>query len=500
MLLPILAAAVMVLAGIAAGYLGAAQLARQQAISGLNAGAERVSARLDEIIGETVSVFEILDNLHLPSCSENELLTMRTQVFNARFIRDIGRIQDAALICSAALGTLDSSHQSGGPDLHIPGELGLRTDREILVADRKRSMVIENPRYNAVVDPAVVKDLTSAVSEADVYLRPLSSESAHVHWHPLQGETEISVRGLAGEACSPESGLCVKLHQPLPEAIGGHQPTRIAMSGLGGAVGLALFVAVIASLRQHDTPEQRLRQAIMQRNIRANYQPIIRLPDQELIGFEALARWYDDDGRQIPADEFIGLAERCGLIGDISELMMQHIGNELSDWLRQNPEKVIAINIAPTELADPNLLIKIDCELLDRGVRPEQVMLEITERTMAADESVSKRVEILAQRGFRIYADDFGVGYCGLAYLNDMDVHGIKISHLFTAAVATDSPKAALVPRITQLARELGLDVIIEGVETLAQVEAMSNLLPIAVQGWLYSRDFSAKELIRRYG
>lgn len=500
LLIPGLAALILVAAGSAVGHFGAGQLARQQTVTGLKAGAERVSSRLDEIIGEAAGTFEALHALQLPTCGEAELLAMRTQLFNARFIRDIGRIEKSSLICSSALGILDPPYQSGRPDLRIHRGLGLRTDREILVADRKRSMVIESGRYNAVVDPAIVTDLTSAVSTAEVFLRPLGGESPSTDWHPFRQGVEISSRGLSGETCSSRSGLCIKLHQTLPVAADNHQPTRIAMSGLGGAVGLAVFFAMVASLRHNDTPEQQLRLAIRQRNIRANYQPIIRLPNQELIGFEALARWYDADGRQIPAEEFIELAEQSGLIGEISTLMMEQIGQELSGWLVQNPDKVIAINIAPAELADPDLLTKIDRELLNRGVRPEQIVLEVTERTMVADESVSQRIEVLAGRGFKIYADDFGIGYCGLAYLNDMDVHGVKISHLFTAAVATDSPKAALVPRITQLARELGLDVIIEGVETEAQVEAMSELIPIAVQGWLYSSDFSAEELIKRYG
>lgn len=491
-------AVALVLIGIAIGHLGSDQLATQQAQTELDSASERVSARFDAIIGEAESVFAELESLQLPLCSEEELLDMRARVFAARFLRDIGRLDDMTLLCSTALGRLTQPYRSSPADVTLAGGLGLKTDREVLAGEGTRTLVIEGEHYNALVDPAVVTDLAAAMDSAVMFLR--AGHSSRQEWHPFHSGTALPHKGLSSERCTAETGLCLLLHVPEHRITHWHAQTRLAMAGFGGAAGLALFLVIFMAVRQEDSPARCLRQALDRDRIRTVYQPIIRLPDHRLIGFEALARWHDANGSGIPAEEFITLAENSGLIGQISECMIRTIGEELSPWLKRHPERVIAINIAPAELDDDALLDKLERELIARGVKPDQIVLEITERTMVENAAAHARIEQLARRGFKIYADDFGVGYCGLAYLNDMDVHGIKISHLFTAAVATDSPKAALVPRITELARELGLDVIIEGVETGEQARSLAELEPILVQGWLYSHGVGIEELLQRFG
>ncbi len=493
----LLLALALVLAGMGLGHTGAGQMARQQAQTELDSASQRLAARFDAIIEEASRVFTQLGQSQEPRCSEAELLVMRTEVFNARFLRDVGRLDDSVLYCSTALGALDSPYRGGPPDITIANGLGLKTDREVLAGEDTRTMVIEDRNFNALVDPGVVTDLAAAMDEATLFLSDKST--ADREWHPFHSNTELTHDGLTSIQCNDRSGLCVMLHYPRDRLAAWQPQTRMAMAGFGGAAGLALFLVIFMGLRQEETPERRLRRALAHDWIHTVYQPIIRLPDHRLVGFEALARWRDDDGNGLPAEDFIALAERTGLIGQVSERMIRTIGKELSPWLKQHPECVIAVNIAPAELDDDALIEKLDRELIERGVRAEQVYIEITERTMVENESAHDRIEQLARRGFRVYADDFGVGYCGLAYLNDMDVHGIKISHLFTAAVATDSPKAALVPRITELARELGLDVVIEGVETREQADSLSELEPILVQGWLYSRGMDIEELTQRF-
>jgi sensor c-di-GMP phosphodiesterase-like protein len=488
---------VLVLAGVAAGHFGADQLARQQAQNELDEASDRLSVRFDAIINEARTVFDELERLRLPTCSEQELLNMRNRLFDARFLRDIGRLENMTLYCSTALGHLTEPYLSSEADVNIAVDLGVKTDRAVLAGQGTRTMVIEGEHFNALVDPAVVTDLAAAMESATLFLRAYGENGGN--WHPFQSGTELAHRGLSSERCSPDTGLCLLLHVSERRMFEGQSQARVAMAGFGGVAGLAVFLVIFIAVRQEESPEKRLRQALNKDWIHTVYQPIIRLPDHRLVGFEALARWKDDAGNEMPAEEFIALAERTGLIGRVSERIIRTIGRELSDWLKRNPDRVIAINIAPTELDDDALLEKLERELISRGVNPEQVMLEITERTMVENASAHERIEQLAHRGFRVYADDFGVGYCGLAYLNDMDVHGIKISHLFTAAVATDSPKAALVPRITELARELGLDVVIEGVETDAQARSLAELDPILVQGWLYSRGIAIDELIERF-
>lgn len=498
-------ALVTVVLGIAAGWYGGAWLQKLQAVTELQRSSERVHARLDEIISETTGVFESLDELPLRHCSDEMLLEMRTHLFEARFLKDIGGLQDRALICSTALGRLDQPLRSGLPDLQLPELIGLRLDRSVLASTRLRTMVIEQENFNALVDPRHVSDLVTSLGNTEIFLRAASDRGNSWQAFEASGQERLSslhrsrFPGLGNTSCNDDNGLCILLHH-LPDNTGaGQRETRLVISTLGGGLGLAFFLGALSLNRQRNMPEQALRRAIRQGDIKAVFQPIISLPDHELFGFEALARWNDNNKRAIPPDQFIALAESSGLINQISALMIRHIGEELGEWLAESGHRHIAINIAPSELADPSLLENLQKHLLDRGVNAGQIVLEITERTMLESESAGRQIEALTRLGFAVYADDFGVGYCGLGYLNELDMDGIKISQSFTAAVATESPKATLVPRIVEMAHELGLRVIIEGVETERQCQTLSELGPVMAQGWYFARELPADEVIRRF-
>lgn len=496
-------ALVLIVAGTGMGWHVAEQLQYRQVKEELTSVSWRVSERIDEILAETIMVFDELENLNMNRCSDELLLEMRTRLFEARFIQDIGGFESRSLFCSTALGRLDEPYRSGPPDLLLENGIGLRTDRTVLASDQMRTMVLERDPFNALVDIRTITDMVVSLNSGEIFLGYRDQDV----WHPFQvtGQKLFerldrpTSNDMLAKACSQHSDLCVLVHEYPGDQFNRHE-IRTVISSLGGALGLTLFFIGAALVRERHTPERKLERAINQGMIRAAYQPILTLPEQELVGFEALARWTDTNGRQIPPEQFIALAEECGLIEDISELMIEQIGNELGDWLSKRPNQRVAINIAASELAGQQLIENLDRHLLKRGVRPDQIILEVTERTMLQDEFAVQHIEKLNGKGFSIFADDFGIGYCGLAYLNDLDIQGIKISQSFTAAVATDSPKATLVARITELAQDLNLDVIIEGIETPEQCSALADLKPVMAQGWLFSRELSAAQLKRFFG
>jgi sensor c-di-GMP phosphodiesterase-like protein len=495
----------MMVTGTVLGWHLADQLQYRQTKQDLSELAERISTRMDEILVETILVFDELENLGMVQCSDELLLEMRTRLFEARFIQDIGGFEDRSLYCSTALGRLAEPYRSGPPDLLLNNGFGIRTDRTVLASDHLRTMVLERDPFNALIDTRMMTDLLASVHSSEIFLGYHDNPE---FWHPfhISGRERIEQlhlkrdKGMLARSCSQSTDLCVLVHHDAARGHAGPRETRTVISGLGGAFGLALFFIAASVLRERNTPERVLKRAISNRMIRASYQPILTLPEQDLVGFEALARWTDENGKRISPEEFIALAEDCGLIEGISKLMIEQIGSELGEWLSKRPNQRVAINIAASELAAPELIENLDRHLLSKGVRPNQIILEVTERTMMQSKSAAQDIERLNRRGFSVYADDFGVGYCGLAYLNELEIQGIKISQSFTAAVATDSPKAMLVARITEMAQALELCVVIEGVETREQCDALSELKPIMAQGWLFSRELSAAQLKRFFG
>lgn len=461
----------------------------------------RVLDRLDEIVAEARLAFDVIQSSGQPHCSADQLQDMRTRLFEARYIRDIGGVRGFSLYCSTALGVLDEPYHSSPPPIRLPDGTGIRTDRAALASQHLRTMVVEYGSYNALVDSRQVSDLVTGLEQPHIELAVDDPEQRD--WHPFSLLTRPEGVETSGHLphrvqCSDQSGLCVRIRLGSSSPIG-MSAQHAVIGGLGAALGASLFLIGLHMRRQRDTPDRALARAIGEHHIHPSYQPIVQLPGGELAGFEALARWVDDRGRTVPADRFIALAERNGMISDISKLMIEAIGQDVGDWLAGHPELRLTINISPEEFCDPKLIDQIEEHLIDRGIEPPQIILEITERTMIETQAALDIIERMNRMGLGLYADDFGVGYCGLAYLNELDIHGIKISQQLTAAVATESPKASLVPRVTEMARGLGLDVVIEGVETEAQREALRPLEPIRVQGWLFARELSAADLKRFY-
>ncbi len=501
----VLGSIVLITAGSIAGWFGAMHLHERQVKADLRESTERVLERLDEMISEAQSVFNQLNQLEQPHCSDEMLLIMRAQLFEARFIKDIGGIRNHDLHCSTALGRLEQPLISGPPDISLAKGIGLRTDRRVLAARTARTMVIEHRWFNVLVDPRQVTDLTANQVDGEIFLRRHSD--TRQTWHAFQqaGAERLELNlgsqssSLSATSCSETFGLCVLLLHPPGFRESGSDATPFVISSLGGAVGLALFLAGVFIIRQQQTPTQQLRRAIKQHAINAVYQPIVRLPGNGTYGFEALARWKDETGQFVPPETFISLAEKTGQIEGITTLMISQIGSDLGAWLAESSARHIAINIAPSELVGSGLIQKLDDHLISRGIKPSQITLEITERTMVSQNSAAAAIELLTQRGFRVFADDFGDGYCGLGYLSELHMHGIKISQTFTAALGTDSPKATLVPRIVEMAQELGLEVIVEGVETQLQWNALLCLGPILAQGWLIDREMPAHGLLKQY-
>ncbi len=494
-------AGVLIAAGWFFGWHLANWLDRSQIQSELASATERTLIRLDAIIAEAEQVFSGLENSPHEHCSEALLLEMRTSLFEARFMRDIGGIEGHSLYCSTALGQLDTPYHSSSPDLVLSNGTGLRTDRSVLASARMRTMVVERGRFNALIDPRQVSDLTTSISNSDIFLGLENSDPPR--WLAFDESARLAAghsgQVLAAEQCSDVTGLCARLTRPAHLTESSSGPTHLVIATLGGSLGLTLFVAGVGLRRNQHSTERELERALRAGRIHPRYQPIVNLPEASLAGFEALARWPQPGGHHVSPESFINLAERSGLIGQVSASMIEQIGKDLGEWLSLRPALRLAINIAPSELNDPNLIDHIGRHLIERGVRPGQIILEITERTMLESQTSRRHIERLARQGFVIFADDFGVGYCGLAYLNELDMHGIKISQSLTAAVATESPKASLVPRVTEMARELGLEVVIEGIETVEQRDALATLGPLLAQGWLFARDLSAEELKTRY-
>jgi diguanylate cyclase (GGDEF)-like protein/PAS domain S-box-containing protein len=240
-----------------------------------------------------------------------------------------------------------------------------------------------------------------------------------------------------------------------------------------------------AHLRERRAMQRDLESAVASGEIVVYYQPQMQM-DSEITGFEALARWKHPTRGWIPPNVFIPLAEESGMIASIGEWILREACREAASWPRPLN---IAINLSPVQFRHGDLPALVHSILLETGLSPSRVEIEITESVLIGDFSralsIMRRLKSL---GIRIAMDDFGTGYSSLAYLQAFPFDKIKIDQSFVSNVVSNPQSAAIVRAVIGLARGLNLPVIAEGVETIEQLSFLSHEDCGEVQGYYVGR------------
>jgi diguanylate cyclase (GGDEF)-like protein len=238
-------------------------------------------------------------------------------------------------------------------------------------------------------------------------------------------------------------------------------------------------------LREKRSLQHDLRSALERGELRLFYQPQART-DGDVTGFEALARWQHPKRGMVPPAEFIPIAEESSLIISIGEWVLREACTEAASWPRPLQ---IAVNLSPAQFRQGDLPTLVHSILLQTGLSPSRLELEITEGVLIGDFtralSILRRLKAL---GVRIAMDDFGTGYPSLSYLQSFPFDKIKIDRSFIANVQSNHQSAAIVRAVIGLARGLEVPVVAEGVETNAQLEFLSQELCSEIQGYLIGK------------
>ncbi|CAB3764727.1 bifunctional diguanylate cyclase/phosphodiesterase [Paraburkholderia solisilvae] len=251
--------------------------------------------------------------------------------------------------------------------------------------------------------------------------------------------------------------------------------------------------------------EQQLRIALADGQLFLAYQPKIDLTRRCITGFEALVRWNHPQHGLIPANEFIPVAESTGLIVPIGDFVIQTACRQLALWQQQGYESLsLAVNISAVQFWRGDLFDTIARAIEDSGIPARRLELEITETAMMEyPDLVSEKIFALKRLGVRIALDDFGTGYSSLSYLNRFSVDTLKVDRSFVQAIPGDRSVCVMVTAIVNLARSLGLTVVVEGTETEEQIAWLAALGHIEAQGFLFSRPVPSDgipALLERFG
>jgi diguanylate cyclase len=232
-----------------------------------------------------------------------------------------------------------------------------------------------------------------------------------------------------------------------------------------------------------------MRRALREDELVLDYQPKVSLDDERVVALEALVRWEHPIHGRLAPDRFVPLVEQTDLIDDLTEWVMTRALADLASLGAEQEHLTVAVNVSARNLSRDDFARRIGASLEAAGVTPSRLVVEITETALLADPARATAVLTeLSELGVRVSIDDFGVGQTSLSYLAELPVDELKIDRGFVTDMTHDSTHAAIVRSIVELAHNLSLSVVAEGVETDEASDALRTAGCDLAQGYLYSR------------
>lgn len=495
-----------VLAGILAGY-GIGRLSILfNTRSRMADYADRLRAQNNDVAEEIFNTLVTANQSSSPACSDEDIAYLRRIVFTSRFLKDVGRVAGHQLLCSSTAGVLQPPVSLGAPEFTTPYGTSVFMNRPLRMLSTPNAQIIAIGRTEAVVSPDIYADFPQ--TPLHYYSGPI--DRAHnILYTPGFGARPIPAAVIASTSpvligdelyvsrCSDAYIACSVVHISVQEIRENNRGLLRIYSLTGALAGVACAVALAMAGHKRHSHTNQLKRAILLGKLSVVYQPIVELDTQRIVGAEALARWNDEDGESIRPETIIALAEAEGFVSEITRFVLTRTLDELHSVLHANPGFRISINLAPSDLADPRLLLLLDEKLTEHRIAAASIALEITERATSDRETAIASIRRLRERGHTILIDDFGTGYSNLAYLSELNVNGIKINRSFIATIGTEAVTSSIVPQILAVAHALDLEVVVQGIERHEQALYFADHKPkILGQGWFFGMPIPARSLM----
>lgn len=491
------AALVVTLGGLAAGYLLGSVFSLQLATNWLDRYAEMTAAQDDASFAEARGVLSELQSANYSPCSDAEIAYFRGLVSRSEHLKDAGRISGDRIVCSAtghqnrSLGQLKpSAKQPDGTVVYanFPATRTADTGRTALqLGSVYVAFATELPAAPARIPMHVATSAKDGAVQAGL---GGSAMDQALNW-TVDGTKRLG-NMIYATHCSTLQSNCVTAFTSVTEAAHSEVRVIIASTAVGGMLGVFLGMSFSFLFRRNKDISQQLRRAVQRDQLQVVYQPIVILATRQIVGAEALARWTDEDGNTVDPEVFVKVAEENGFVGSLTKLVLRHSLRDFAKTLQSRPGFRLSINVSGADLVDPAFLPMLDASLKEAKVEPQSIVIEISEKSTSKSEVAMETIRDLRRMGHSIHIDDFGTGYSNLDKLLYLFADTIKIDKAFTGVIGTESVAVAILPQILAMAKSLNLEVIVEGVETDHQADYFTSDPPqVYGQGWLYGRPVS---------
>lgn len=331
-----------------------------------------------------------------------------------------------------------------------------------------------------------LKDASHAHEHAQQRIIPLVRQAHHVQNH------ELSVSCSVGVATYPQDGF------DRDELMRRADSAMYAAKASGRDAACLFDLSIDQALLRRQTLTQHLKQALAHQEFTLHYQPKINAVTRAMVGVEALLRWHNPELGQVSPAQFIPVAEEAGLILPIGNWVLQQACAQWAAWRDAGyGHWSMAVNLSALQLADPSLLDLMRSCIEQHRCDPTQLEFEITESQLMRNPSAAaSTLAAIKALGVKLSIDDFGTGHSSLAYLKRFPIDKLKIDQSFVREMQSAPADLAIVRATIALSHELGLQLVAEGVETLAQAEQLTALGCEELQGYFFARPLDPVKLM----
>ncbi|WP_374628269.1 EAL domain-containing protein [Pannonibacter indicus] len=466
----------------------------------LEAMARRYVMRGEFAINDAVTTLQRLERSSATSCSREDRQMLLAAVGQLGFLQRIGLVdRNGVRMCVVPDGQINGEAilPAAKPDaplvgIGVMGVQFLGTHVAIVSWD-----LMNSTRLFAEISPAAV-----SIDPGPEYLRAFRRAELRlgndVPW--------FSTGGFSSELLESDEILTVEVRSdryPLKSVIA--VPRSAAISLVAGlkmmvavvCAGLAIIFIAIGvwfSWRPDKDADDEFAAAIRRKEFIPYYQPVMDIETGTLRGCEVLMRWRNRDGTLIPPAQFMPYAESTGHIFEMTRIMMRETVREVGPLYAENPDLKLSVNLFAGHFNDRRIIDDIKEIYGNSAIAYQQLVVEVTERMPLEDlELARKLIAEIQALGVRVALDDVGTGHGGMAYLQKLGIDIIKIDKMFIDAIGTDDSSTTIVDSMVELADNLGMGIIAEGVEKVEQVERLRELGVTAAQGYLFAPPLPGK-------
>lgn len=432
-------------------------------------------------------------------CTEELLNMMRAAQYKSNFAKDIGYSRNNQLICTTGLGILDKPFDEIPPHLVTNKGFSFWFNVPIKLFNFKRvGTVIKKDNFNVLINTEGFFDINQKEFDTAILLKTDEDKIVYRSGdktlipEKLEDYNKFNYNGFYSFKCSDQSITCAMAHLPILKAVMNNSTQILGIFILSFMSSTFITLYINGFMNRVVMFKNRFLRNMTPENIKCYYQPVIDVSKGDLVGCEVLVRWSDEKGNIITPDKFLDIVKQEKKTKEFTKVILSNAFREMKNILNERDSFKIAFNIFPVDFSHTGIR-----EMFDkyRAQFPKaDINLELTEDELVEAPKISEDINRLRDAGYTVSIDDFGTGYSSLSYLQEIKVDFIKIDRSFVKDLELGTVKSQLIPLIVSIAKTIDSDIIIEGVESAAQVDYVKDLKIEFAQGYYYSKPLPIDE------